>query len=311
MKKGQLLEKTLRIIQESLKDKSDTQIFSNYRLRNESGKKREFDIVIKSTLNNFKFLTVIECKDFSQPVSVEKIEAFQSKCLRIPEINKKVFVSRKGFQSDAINAAKTFGIEIYKIKEINPGLVKEWITVSMVTPAKASLKINRLEIKVDSALENSNFSMESIVYKNLNNAQSSLKELVRYLINETGIFHKRMILKAEGLKLNTTEKYTFEFKPKEDLFISNSNNKKYRIIALIIWVTIIIEELQSKVTVEKIISEKKEMSTVITHDSNGPDIIKLVLNDNNPNEFTPFMINKESGEIFDTGLTFIYEKKKE
>ncbi|NOZ45591.1 MAG: hypothetical protein GXO79_02300 [Chlorobi bacterium] len=118
-------------------------------------------------------------------------------------------------------------------------------------------------------------------------------------------------MQAEGMNINKEEKYSIEHKPTEKLFLYDSNNSKYKIIEIVIWVTVIIEELQSQVTVERIASEKNEMSTVITHDSDGPDIIKLVLKDSDPNEFVPFMINKESGEIFDTGCTFKYEKLKE
>lgn len=311
MKKGQLLEITLRIVQESLKDKSDTQIFSNYKLQNESGNKREFDIVIKSTLNNFELLTVIECKDFTKPVPVEKIEAFQSKCLRIPTINKKVFVSRNGFQSDALNASKSFGIEIYRIEEINQSLVTEWLAVSMITPAKASLIINNLVLKLNPFVDKPNFSMDSIIYKNSKTKLANIQDYINGLINKSGIFNKRMVLQAEGMNINREEKYSIEFKPTEELFLFDSSNCKYRITEFIIWVSIIIEELKSKVTVERIISDNNEMSTVITHDSNGPDIIKLVLKDSDPNEFVPFMINKESGEIFDTGCSFKYEKIKE
>ena len=118
MRKGKLLECTLRIVQESLKDKDDTEIYSNHEIINSAGRRREFDIVIKSFINGFNLTVVMECKDYAGPVAVEKIEAFHSKCLRIPEINKKVFVSRRGFQADAIKAAEEFGIETYEVEDV-------------------------------------------------------------------------------------------------------------------------------------------------------------------------------------------------
>jgi hypothetical protein len=46
-------------------------------------------------------------------VGVEKIEAFYTKCLGVPEISKKVFISENGFQKGAINTAKRYGIDLY------------------------------------------------------------------------------------------------------------------------------------------------------------------------------------------------------
>ncbi len=78
MKQGALLEKTLRIVQESLKDNENTEIFSNYKIENSSGRNREFDIAIRTIVSGFELLVVVECKDYKTPVPVEKIEAFHS-----------------------------------------------------------------------------------------------------------------------------------------------------------------------------------------------------------------------------------------
>ncbi|MCU0437767.1 MAG: restriction endonuclease [Raineya sp.] len=129
---GKQLEKVIRLIQETLKDKQDTRIYSNHKLENSSGTKREFDILIETTVNDIIIRIVIECKDFSKPVSVEKIEAFKAKCDRIPSINKKIFVSKNGYQSDAIKAAKDFGIELYELKDITNENILEWMNISII-----------------------------------------------------------------------------------------------------------------------------------------------------------------------------------
>lgn len=134
MKDGKNLEKLIRIVEEVYKTNTQTKIFSNYKIPNESGNKREIDILIESTINNFDIKIAIECKEYSNKVSVEKIEAFNSKCLRIPSINKKIFVSQVGFQKDAIDAAKSFGISLYTFDDISKNANNILFPISRINP---------------------------------------------------------------------------------------------------------------------------------------------------------------------------------
>lgn len=146
MNNGKNFEKLVRLIQETLKDIPSTEIFSNYKIENKSGSKREIDVLIKSFINNFEIIIAIECKDYKTPISVEKIEAFNSKCQRINGISKKIFVSSNGYQSDAIKAANDFEIELYNFGEISKDKISNWFPI---TQLKANIKIQRpLKIQV-------------------------------------------------------------------------------------------------------------------------------------------------------------------
>lgn len=134
MKKGKKLERLVRLVQEALKDIPDTKIYSNHKLVNESGNKREFDVVIQSCINGFPIQIVIECKDYKRKVSVDKIEAFQANCQRVAGISKKVFVSSKGFQKDAYDSAKYFDIELIIFKNIHKADIAKWFPFSQLTP---------------------------------------------------------------------------------------------------------------------------------------------------------------------------------
>src|SRR6476646_4220194 len=127
MKKGHLFETLVKLIQESYRDKKETQILQRHKLLNTDGRKREFDVVIKTSSNNYPFLVVIECKDSAKPTPVDKIEAFITKCNRIPSINKKIFVSRSGYHVDAVNAAKGAGIILYQFKDIDSSTIQSWV----------------------------------------------------------------------------------------------------------------------------------------------------------------------------------------
>lgn len=132
--KGQQLEKTIRLIQETFKDSENTEIFSNYKIPNESGNNREIDVLIVSKINDFEIYIAIECKDYTKKIPVEKIEAFQSKCDRIKKINKKIFVSSKGFQSDAVNSAKYYGIDLFTAEELTSDALLNLMPIKQIKP---------------------------------------------------------------------------------------------------------------------------------------------------------------------------------
>lgn len=129
---GKELEDLVRLIQETLKDPKNTIIYSNAKVKNNSGTKREIDILIETEINNFNLKIAIECKDYKTPISVEKIEAFKGKCDRIPDINKKVFVSTHGYQKDAVKAAREFGIALYSVKDIDSSTILSWFPIKQL-----------------------------------------------------------------------------------------------------------------------------------------------------------------------------------
>lgn len=122
-----IFEKVNQLIQESFKTDDFTEVLCNFRIPNRKGTKRELDILIKSVVNNSKIQIAIECKDHKRKIGEPSIEAFKSKCDSIPNINKKIFVSAKGFSKGAIDAAKDYDIDLYRLEEINLDTIKNWI----------------------------------------------------------------------------------------------------------------------------------------------------------------------------------------
>ncbi|MGE0021954.1 MAG: restriction endonuclease [Draconibacterium sp.] len=139
MNSGRKAEKFVRLIQETIKDFPGLEIFSNYKIKNISGRNREIDVLLKTTINSFEIIIAIECKDYKISIPVEKIESFNSKCQRITGISKKIFVATNGFQADAINAAKHFDIELYNLNEIESQDIINWFPIKQLK-AKYLLK---------------------------------------------------------------------------------------------------------------------------------------------------------------------------
>lgn len=79
---------------------------------------RQFDVSIRFKVGFYEYLTLIECKDYSNPVPVEKVEAFVTK-VRHQKANKAIMVSAHGFQSGAKEVASREGIELYSLRQVN------------------------------------------------------------------------------------------------------------------------------------------------------------------------------------------------
>src|SRR3989338_2017142 len=126
---GKELERIISLVEEVYKDLPNTQVYRNYKVANNSGNDREFDVFVESSLNGYAIKVAIECKDWAVTVPVEKIEAFNSKCARVPGINKKIFVSRLGYQKDAIDAASDFGVELFTANKLNKEDILDWIPI--------------------------------------------------------------------------------------------------------------------------------------------------------------------------------------
>lgn len=120
---GKSFEKLVAIIQQAYKDVPHTKIFINHLVEDRWGRKREFDVFIVTKVNGIDFRIAIECKNFDKPVPVEKVEAFNSKCSTISNINKKIMFSSRGFQSAAIENAKAFDIELATLEDIKKATV--------------------------------------------------------------------------------------------------------------------------------------------------------------------------------------------
>lgn len=145
MRKGKNLEEVIHLIQNSLVN-NDTIVSKNKKLKNASGNYREFDVLIESKINELQIVIAIECKDYKKPVAVEKVEAFNSKCSRIPIINKKIMISPAGFQKDAISAAEEFGIDIYEFKNLDTEVINNWI-IKEFYPIELYIVYDHVEIE--------------------------------------------------------------------------------------------------------------------------------------------------------------------
>lgn len=150
-KKGKELEKIIKLIEETLKDSANTIIYNNHKIKNVGERYREFDVFIESKISGHEIKIAIECKDFKNKIPAEKIEAFETKCKRVPSINKKIFVSSNGFQAEAINVAKDCGIELQIASKLSSNQILNWfpitkLNIQLLSGGSAEI---HLEVKED------------------------------------------------------------------------------------------------------------------------------------------------------------------
>lgn len=116
--KAEYLENIVLLLERIISN-PDAVVKKNVLIKDITGLEREFDIWIEQNVNKRRIITAIECKNYKSSISIEKIEAFYSKCKSTPQINKMIYVATSGYQRGAIHKAKDYGIEPYLIKDIN------------------------------------------------------------------------------------------------------------------------------------------------------------------------------------------------
>lgn len=117
--------------QKNIKVEADKKIIDN------CGIERQFDIYWEYEMGGLTYKTVIECKDYSSNVSIEKIDALIGKTRDIPDL-KPVFATKKGYQSGAKTKAEQNKIDLLIVREQNDS---DW-TAEDGTPLIKKICIN-------------------------------------------------------------------------------------------------------------------------------------------------------------------------
>ena len=83
---------------------------------NEIIRGRQFDVTIRFQKGLYKYLTVIECKDYEKPISVEKVEAFVTKSADA-QAHHAVMASTSGFQQGAQEVARRHNMTLIHVTQ--------------------------------------------------------------------------------------------------------------------------------------------------------------------------------------------------
>lgn len=153
MKNGKFLEEVVRLIHETLKANDQVVITKNRKVKDRHGDKREFDVFVEGSLNDEAINIAVECKDYSRKVSVSHIEAYITKCDRVPNIHKKIFVSRKGYTSGAIKAAADRDVVLYTLQDLDSVDLFGWLGMAMIRPVLVMPVVSAKRVTTSSELK--------------------------------------------------------------------------------------------------------------------------------------------------------------
>ena len=101
---------------EQLATQKNIEVQRNKKITDNCGIDREFDLYWEYELAGVTYKTIIECKDYIRPVSVEKIDALIGKIRDIPDL-KPVFATKTGYQIGAEKKAKSNKIDLLIVRE--------------------------------------------------------------------------------------------------------------------------------------------------------------------------------------------------
>lgn len=140
----------------------------NVRIEGPDGK-REIDILITYITKNIEHRTIIECKDYNKPLTVEKLDAIASKMVDV-KANKAIMVTRTGYSKQAKSKAKRLNIDIFTAHQ---ALSEKWeikidipILVTEISP-KSTLRISVVRHNSISSYETS-FNSDNFEVNNVN-----------------------------------------------------------------------------------------------------------------------------------------------
>lgn len=164
------------------------QVRHNEEIPDRFGIKRQFDVLWDYEQGVITYNTIIECKDYNSPVSIEKIDALVGKLADFPTV-RGIIATTKGYQSGAREKAKNCGIEILCVRNQNDS---DWINEKgQPLVRKVSLNITMLSapriIKCNTFIdkeyiEANNIDIEKINISNSLNTEVFIEDKIK---NET------------------------------------------------------------------------------------------------------------------------------
>lgn len=209
---GKPLEKTIQLIEETFKDSEHTQIFRNHKLKSKTGDEREIDVFIKTITSGYVMGIAIECKDYQAKISVEKMDAFNSKCNIIPDVNRKIFISKNGFQKGAISHAKLYDIELMTAEELDVESLKSLPPIhnlaTDITPAYSN-RVITLDGNYQHLYNYDGFTFRGIIINTVTNEKIDIDILFATKLRENQNQIQQYAL-IQWMQLDATEKSKLE-----------------------------------------------------------------------------------------------------
>jgi len=128
--KGDLLEE---IVEQLCSNFKNSKVSRNVKIKGISGVERQIDVLIQANQNSFDIRIIIEAKNYSDKVGIEKIEALKTKLSDVGG-NLGVMVCPLGFTDGAIKSAELHNIQLFQIFDHKLGNTTQFIPLRYIVP---------------------------------------------------------------------------------------------------------------------------------------------------------------------------------
>ncbi len=299
MKPGKALEQLVAAIQDYLKDSKDTNIIRNAKLYNRSGVEREIDVFVQTKVQGMELGIAFECKDYSDKVGIEKIDAFAQKCRELPQINKKVMVASSGFTEGVVKEAQNQGIELYLLSEVPFEHIFSPYDIYHTTCTVQLPKTWRLSVedKANPQL----FGQNTPIFLIFDN---SMVNEIEYIANMLQKHFPSMLSEIHSFlqsKQATTYDLPLEIKPKDKMYVVDLHGEKHTIDKMYVTVCISLDSHLQKVSKQNIYSSPTTSSTPIKITEYQKDDESLILIEGDKTPYEAY-IKDSNGETRKTVL---------
>jgi hypothetical protein len=106
------------------------------KIQGKSGTANQVDVSFTFVLGGTRYLTIVQCKDWTSPVKKEQVLTFKGVLDDIPGQPRGIMVSRSGFQEGAQTYAEHHGIRIYELRDPKD---EDW--VGLIQRVEGTMKV--------------------------------------------------------------------------------------------------------------------------------------------------------------------------
>lgn len=126
--KGDLLE---QIVEKLCAGFGKSKVTRNIKILGKSGTERQIDVLIEATQKSFDIKIVVEAKNYSEKVGIEKVEALKTKLMDVGA-NLGVIVCPLGFTKGAVDAANLHDIQLFQVFDNKLGNTNQLIPMRYI-----------------------------------------------------------------------------------------------------------------------------------------------------------------------------------
>ncbi|MEK7103530.1 MAG: restriction endonuclease [Patescibacteria group bacterium] len=135
--KGDLLEE---IVKNLCSGFEHSKVTRDVKMEGKSGIERQIDVLIEARHKSFDIKIIVEAKNYSKKVGVEKVESLKTKLIDVGG-NLGVIVCPLGFTKGALNVATLHDIQLFQVFDHKLGNTTEFIPLRYIVPSMKNFSL--------------------------------------------------------------------------------------------------------------------------------------------------------------------------